>query len=147
MNRLKFRAWGQERHDLYGKGISYSNLELMDDSILFRFNHFETDEPIIMQFTGVYDMNNKEAYENDIVIVHHMMVENIPSYKAEVVWDKYRFALRNLEYDKLNVNNTGYGLFGGITTYANLDLFGVNLNIIGNRYENPGLLKEGDFNK
>lgn len=78
------------------------------------------------RYTGIMDNNAKEIYEGDLCSYSSMLVENQPTFKGEVEWDKYRFAIRNLEPHSLHA-----------TPMIDLNLFGVSAVVIGNVHENP----------
>ena len=59
---IKFMAW-----DDVAKKMYYSQQEQFDDMLGFRFSHFETENPIYMQFIGYTDKHKIEIYEFDIV--------------------------------------------------------------------------------
>ena len=55
MREIVFRAWD-------GKRYSIGNPEYFDDSVNFRFHHFDIDceKPILEQFTGLHDATKWE---------------------------------------------------------------------------------------
>ena len=126
MQHLKLRAW-----DRVAKKMFYSTTEQMDDALLFRFEHFEDDEPLYMRWTGKvepYD-NNRMIYEGDIVSISYQLFEEYtqPDKLYIVTWEgcKGRYVLvsikdrRILEFDE-------------VATY----------HFKGNKYENRELLEE-----
>ena len=124
------RAW-----DDVLQRMLYAKFEQYDDMIGYRFDaHFDTEEPVYMWGTGLQDRNGKEIYEGDVVTVSNFMVETQPTYRAVVEWDKYRFALCNL--DKPD-NIFSFPM-------RNLDPFGLSLQIVGNKFDHPHLLKGDD---
>lgn len=123
MREIKFRAWDEELERMF-----YSTTEQFDDSLSFRFKHFETDDPVYMQYTGLRDKNGKEIYEGDIV--EQELLGNVPldfgSFIGVVKFIDGTYMIENAE-----------GTFG-------VELFSeTNPNeVIGNIYENPELLEE-----
>jgi uncharacterized phage protein (TIGR01671 family) len=154
MREIKFRAWykGEENpiylddvelYEKYEKPQMIYNVQNLYDgnigsAILGGYSSFGSllndDDFIIMQYTGFRDKNNKEIYEGDIVRVMHMLVETIPPYDAVVEWDKFRYALRCLDENVFTESFVVYPLL-------NFDPFGLDLEVIGNIYENPELIK------
>lgn len=117
MREIKLRAWDEELERMF-----YSTTEQFDDSLSFRFKHFEVDDPVYMQYTGLRDKKGREIYEGDIVKVAWRCDSDIGTVKyirnGFLVSDMKRHAPSPL---------------GKISeTYE----------IIGNIYENPELLEE-----
>ena len=133
MREIKFRAWDKndkrifidpQMIDFYNKKIGYMQYQteyMPDTSYSFPvgFEEFEYSE--LMEFTGLCDKNGEDIYEGDIV----KFLNGI----FEVIWcnEKASFMLKNKEYKEfLNFiceNNNG-------------------MEIVGNIYENPELIKE-----
>lgn len=120
MREFKFRAW-----DDVAKKMFYSTTEQFDDSLLFRFEHFETDEPVYMQYTGLKDCHGKGIYEGDIV--------KTDLGNGVVVFDSGEFLVRNLDDDEYYGFDDFFSLYKG-GCYL--------VEVIGNIYENPEFLKE-----
>lgn len=130
MNRvIKFRAWDIQDKKLYpihsihfDKDRTYykhkeCNLWLEDNVALN-----------VMQFTGLQDKNGNDIYEGDIVDVIHKDLIAIEHRKPYlVIWDKDKC--------KFTLEDSG-------------ELWAQDkIEVIGNVYENPGLLKGGSHNK
>lgn len=138
MRELRFRAW-----DKIGKRmgevnyIKYSNVQYNQVSARFKQNEKTVDEwfaygdkdgcdnIILMQYTGLKDKNGKEIYEGDI-----LNYDNGIGVIGTVIWHGDGFAMKVL----------GAGMASNKTLYNSLE----DIEIIGNIYSNPELLKEGE---
>jgi len=114
MREIKFRAWKKS-----SKEMIY-NIECIkwfeDDSVII---NNENPNCILMQYTGLKDFNDKEVFEGDILQTKYA--------KVEIFWNEYAAA-----YWYKNQDGTPNG---AIPIYINI------WEIIGNKYENPELLK------
>ncbi|MED4963002.1 YopX family protein [Heyndrickxia coagulans] len=120
MREIKFRAWDEEL-----KRMFYGTTEQFDDSLSFRFKHFETDEPVYMQYTGLCDKNGREIYEGDIV--------TFGSWDEDIE-EEWRHTPALVEYKQ---NEAAFYL----TRSCNIPLaHQKDIEVIGNIYEDPGLL-------
>ena len=124
----KFRAWTEE-----GKVMYYDVYPFKDDTLLLSYDEIAFDEVpasdfILMQSTGLKDKNGKEIYEGDIV-----------KYEAGC-----NTVTEEVAYDK---NFAGFGVRDAnadiIFTFWELaeDIDLISLEVVGNIYNNPGLLE------
>lgn len=139
MKEIKFRIYFEADEDepgwmsepitlldlLHGEYIEFRNEE---DSVClplndFRFFYKPDKNYKIMQYTGLKDKNGKEIYEGDIVLV-----DNIDF--AQIIYDEDRMA-----YGIKPINDF---YFDSPLLADNVDL---ELQVIGNVYENPELLE------
>ena len=130
MREIKFRAWDKENKKmLMVENLhfdEYRNNEMSVRTTMYT-DYFTPEEMILMQFTRLHDKNGKEIYEGDII-------SNGPE-RCIVVWVKeyagFMLKLINKEYEDKEWTNPMIDLRN-------------DEEVIGNIYENPGLLKGAD---
>jgi len=125
MREIKFRAWNKTR-----KCFTYFSLRPADNLREVVLTCGKPNENFeLMQYTGLKDKNGKEIYEGDIV---HLGAYNncqkkwLPTYKCEV---------------KFTLEHGGYAVSTPYTDNHFNDFEAKYCEIIGNIYENPGLLE------
>lgn len=135
MREIKFRAWDREYEKMtYFDDEDYeysppivSRLDQVfkkdsnyDDYEDFEYNDI-TDSVELMQFTGLHDKNGKEIYEGDIVKSFFVDTDEAGN-------EIYKYYIIEVKYDEV------------LCSYK-IDKF-MNLEVIGNIYENKELLNE-----
>lgn len=123
---LKFRVWNEAKNKFMPSGfIGISDgkfIDLKNGSI-----HFDSDDKVIEQFTGLRDKNGKEIYENDLI---KAVGKNVVDDTLSVVFKNGAFCLK-LGQESEPFFNDDY----------NIDFTLSHLEIIGNIHENGDLLK------
>ena len=115
---------GWSNYIFKGDGEDRKGIDIVDDN-----------DVVVMQYTGLKDKNGKGIYEGDIVKVYTWVSDGPDSYKnciGKGVIELYQGKYVIKEYQTIH----------GLSDYfwdGGNDL----LEIIGNKYENPELLKEG----
>jgi len=118
MREIKFRAWDGEQM------IAPCNLWDRDDSPIEWLNNLPYPDSILMQYTGLKDKNGKEIYERDLFWWNWL---GSPILR-EVEFHNGCFIGRDIEH---------------IVPMEHLGDFPLKeIEVIGNIYENPELLKE-----
>lgn len=112
---IKFRAWDKDEERMTVCMTLNQMLEKSPDPFYKMFK----DDFEWMQFTGLFDKNKKEIYEGDIVHFKHDDGFFIEEITAPVNWYQ-------------DCYGTGWGR---LTQHEDIE-------VIGNVYENPELLKE-----
>lgn len=108
--------------------------------------HFDSDDKIIEQFTGLVDKNGREIFEGDIVKLHKVDEKSFGE-KSPLI-EIAGFSQKNCEkYNNTAAATTGF--FGAILTKKRGSCVGLSWNqaiyehyeVIGNIHENWELLK------
>jgi uncharacterized phage protein (TIGR01671 family) len=140
MNRvIKFRVWDKDEEKMdYNVGLvgnrilfEYGDIE-SDDSSVEAISYVDIDEHNekyfeIMQYTGLKDKNDKEIYEGDIIEITWSYDKSIHKFKVYYDCENAYYSLKEIGRDDLDVL-CGYSKG--------------QIEVIGNIYENPELLKE-----
>lgn len=138
---IKFRAWDKNlgemyEYDLIGFLIKDGQIDIHGtygkDYVTEElcFDHDSTEDKEIMQFTGLFDKNGKEIYEGDIMLEKNSWILGSPLSRKEgqlylVKWQQF---MGGDEWGY--IESVGY----------NLEF--ENMEIIGNKWENPELLEK-----
>jgi len=143
MREIKFRAW----ITIPRETISYLHENTVEDGNMsrsFSFTDFDgsyfileccdISDMIIMQYTGLKDKNGVEIYEGDIVKMGENYHETIANRKWRVTWQQVNF---------LWAFETGRDEFWKMYTFSDLNPHDGDCEVIGNIYENPEPLKDG----
>ena len=145
MRDIKFRGFtiNEEKYGNGKDGWIYGNLLLLDnkkaqiqdinDDNFFKF----IDIKSLGQYTGLHDKNGKEIYEGDIIeFSYDMFVGNFDTFvaKGKVVFEEGAFYIEVFENER-TTKDEAYLLYS-----INLD----TIEVIGNIYDNPELLEEGE---
>ncbi|WP_338960309.1 YopX family protein [Fusobacterium nucleatum] len=126
MREIKFRAWHKEEKiigevlgiDILHKEIFFSN----EDVDCYEHSDFKDIE--LMQYTGLYDKNEKEIYEGDIVKLRANHGIGVVKYYDE--WGA--FVIEYIKPRPLAVLGMNY--------------YKEDIEVLGNIYKNPELLGE-----
>ena len=120
MREIKFKAWDKLNKDMFNvESINFQERRVYKNTVSYR--KFEDID--LMQYTGLKDKNGKEIYEGDIVTLHN------GKYKVIFNTEEARFVLRDDEFE-MNIPFTNNN--------------NERMEVLGNVYENPELIKEGD---
>lgn len=137
MREIKFRAWEKEDKVMFGVG-GLNNMDYeSDDQYRYAINDrasagtkggatHQIQRIELMQYTGLKDKNGTEIYEGDILRSDNQQLT------AKVVWETPSFALQSAggQMGDFKVNDSYRN--GKPCDY---------IEVIGNIYENPELLK------
>lgn len=133
MTEIKFRAWlkedkkmvNVETMDFTDKSIQYLKKSEINNAYILRRESFDDVE--LMQYTGLKDKNGTEIYENDIVkfIVLDGYGEHADQFECI---DKVEYYISEFKLQQIGLRLSEESI--------------IEIEIIGNVYENPELLEE-----
>lgn len=129
ISEIKFRAWdkkNKEMVDVLGLSWFWIDVEGISEMIIGtknntqRITKYGIRDFILMRFTGIHDKNGREIYEGDILKLNSELFD----LKDEI------FIVDNFYYDVCYLNS-----------FNNVDE-NDSIEVVGNIYENPELLKD-----
>jgi uncharacterized phage protein (TIGR01671 family) len=129
MREFKFRAWDKiEKRMHYNVGMSYSDVGMSIEFERFMMPSKDcctqpSDNFELMQYIGLKDKKGKEIYEGDIVVIHSHIYE-------EKNRTTYAPCLVSFDSEKCAYS----GIYPNIAAWFRHE-------VVGNKYENPKLLK------
>ena len=133
MRDIKFRCWDTENKEMLEvQELDYEdsyNGQPMIRTTMYS-DYFDTEDMILMQYTGLKDKNGKEIYEGDIV--------------------KFRFKDDREEFPDLIGYIEYQTTFTAFRIMSNQGSFKIDITeikfieVIGNIYDNPELLEKGE---
>jgi len=125
MREIKFRGWNPLEED---KHMFYFDLDIIrDEENEANWQNLEC----VMQFTGLFDKNNVEIYESDIVKEKHFVEPG--------VYVGHSFS--RVDFGKIQDNNTKGWILTNVNGIDGFYLSFDNVEVVGNIYENPELIK------
>ncbi len=131
MREIKFRAWDRDKNNMLDPGyisLDGSGLQSYFNEAEELWYHNDIDI-ILLQYTGLKDKNGKEIYEGDILDRNDKLLCVVTFEDGKFGW--------NIRYKNPELNQR-QDYFG--RSYANQEEAS-KLEVIGNIYENPELLK------
>lgn len=125
MREIKFRAWDKENKEMLDiQELDYENSyngQPMIRTTMYN-DYFDTEDMILMQYTGLKDKNGVEIYEEDIIEITRTCIleRGIVKFINGCFCIKHKETLLMLYQCEIN---------------------DFKLEVIGNVYDNPELLK------
>jgi uncharacterized phage protein (TIGR01671 family) len=141
MREIKFRGW-DKKNKLMTKalvinfGFNGGIVNILSNTVRNGEAVIPGNDCILMQYTGLTDNNGKEIFEGDICKItatqytsnETISLEEGDTFTASVRYDSYRFTISTKESEMC---------------LAQVEYEEMEIEIIGNIYENPELLKDG----
>ena len=152
MTELKFKGKAVEGiwkdkwiYSNYYKRHLDENYQFIRDYLVYKNQDIKVDNKSISMFTGVYDKNNKEIYENDIVRFYSNSLEG-DTYGLVKYWNKNTYHSYYIQFYKFDGNSVR-----GDSRYNRNLVNGSDYEVIGNLIDNKELLisysKSINFNR
>ena len=141
MREIKFRVWNKQSRE-WADFHSYRG-ELFPDREVYPqiwslTNPDANDFFEVCQFTCLKDMNGKEIYEGDIVRAYTYFDEDEKELNEstvhKIIWGD--------DYPAFDMEPAPLEEYNSLQNFASIQPEGEKIEVIGNIYENPELLKE-----
>ena len=132
MNReIKFRAWNDNKMEYLSLGDKNPLISRLHVAL---FSDFIRGKPeILMQFTGLKDKNGKEIYEGDMCKIH-IFTQELGENLGVIEGEREFIGKISIESFGITINEEPLFCYGGFHEES--------LEVVGNIYENPELIKQ-----
>jgi uncharacterized phage protein (TIGR01671 family) len=104
-------------------------------SVVYNIEIAEVIPETVGQYTGLNDKNNIEIYDNDIVKCLEVTNTDISEYVSDVYWNNCYFGVH-----QSNTCDVDLGLFDSTELAFECPI--TEIEVVGNIYDNPELLKQ-----
>lgn len=147
MREIKFRAWDEEDERMYCDDKVIVTFRGFLEEVYVRHGNtlFELIDYKLMQSTGLKDKNGKDVYEGDILSYKHITYSDCSKTKIEEIEEEsfieiitYSPMASIVKPHSKNVKCFGYDNVNKECLI--LDLTSDEVEVIGNKFENPELL-------
>jgi uncharacterized phage protein (TIGR01671 family) len=134
MREIKFRAWNDFKRIMFIPNEINLRCNPPQGTVMiedYEYNWVcDNESKILMQYTGLKDKNGKEIYEGDILNSKN------DGKDGNDIWDYSTHDNRIVEWD------AEYSCFSGMPDYGENSVYSEEyIEVIGNIYENPEVLK------
>ena len=140
MREYKFRMWNKKEKKMYDVGVldfDYKQV-YMKGYLNYTTSSFQIEDIELMQFTGLHDKNGKEIYEGDIVKIKYRKGFKL----GQAIYEEFiARVMYGSEYASFIIGNCNPSII--VHECENLGDY-KDIEVIGNIYENPELLKGAD---
>ncbi len=156
MQTIKFRAWDNVAFQMYHPGEEDNIVFALEDNGIVATDITQEEEEFqtlhhleYMQFTGLHDRNGKEIYEHDFIELHQFLFDG-EEFENELIGEVIynpgacAFSLTNIKHEGVK-SYMGYREDEDCGSVPMFDFYGLHeesFTVLGNRFENPELLKE-----
>lgn len=148
MNReIKFRAWDKDYNSF--RYLELTNNREVSEELVVGKNRLPRPESYSkwMQYTGLSDKNGREIYEGDIVNQYGFVAKGIVEHGEYKIDDFSNHDRQHKHYGWHIKPIPNYNVVNDIlsnTSYESLLSTQNGIEVIGNIYEHPELLKEDE---
>ncbi len=146
MRPIKYRAWDKTEKKMYDLRDMYFNVSIDHPRVVFEMPFEMVDEDwkdhdlVLLAFTGLHDRNGTEIYESDIIEFTYNTGYSTPIVIGIVEFGEY--CAGSNDYGDLI--SLGFYVAQERLNSQEWNLFDDEIKkgrVIGNIYQNPGLLK------